>query len=364
MKRILIGVTYYHPNISGVSEYAKILAEELSKKNEVEIITAKFKKELLKNETVNRMKITRVSGWQINKGFFMWQYPRISFEAVKRNDIINCHLPSMEAFWLALWSRIFNKKLVITHHCEFSFNGTLSNKTIALLSFPSHFLTYFWAKIIVAYTKDYAKNSLFLKMFSKKVIYVLPPIKIESKDKKPETKKRGREKIVGFVGRIAWEKGLTYLIGAMKNVNAKLILAGPYKNIVGDKTYEEIKNNLGKKIELVGTIEHSKLSTFYKKIDCLVLPSINNLETFGIVQAEAMKCGTPVVASNLPGVRVPVQMTKMGEICEIKNADNLAEKINIVLKNGKEYYQKRSKNLELFDYRKSVKAYEKIFEIA
>ncbi|KKQ64360.1 MAG: Glycosyl transferase group 1, partial [Candidatus Shapirobacteria bacterium GW2011_GWF1_38_23] len=96
-------------------------------------------------------------------------------------------------------------------------------------------------------------------------------------------------------------------------------------------------NNLGKKIELVGAIEHDNLSTFYKNIDCLVLPSINNLETFGIVQAEAMKCGVPVVASNLPGVRVPVQMTGMGEICEIKNVDDLAKKINIVLKNGKTF---------------------------
>ncbi|KKQ49932.1 MAG: Glycosyl transferase group 1 [Candidatus Shapirobacteria bacterium GW2011_GWE1_38_10] len=138
-------------------------------------------------------------------------------------------------------------------------------------------------------------------------------------------------------------------------------MAGPYKNVVGDKTYEEIKNNLGKKIELVGAIEHDNLSTFYKNIDCLVLPSINNLETFGIVQAEAMKCGVPVVASNLPGVRVPVQMTGMGEICEIKNVDDLAKKINIVLKNGKKYYQKRAKNLDLFDYKKTIEEYRVLF---
>jgi glycosyltransferase involved in cell wall biosynthesis len=97
-------------------------------------------------------------------------------------------------------------------------------------------------------------------------------------------------------------------------------------------------------------------------IDCLVLPSVNNLETFGIVQAEAMKCGTPVVASNLPGVRMPVQMTGMGEICEIKNADDLAKKINSVLKNGKKYYQQKARNLELFDYKKTVEKYEKLFE--
>jgi hypothetical protein len=68
------------------------------------------------------------------------------------------------------------------------------------------------------------------------------------------------------------------------------------------------------------------------------------------------------VASDLPGVRVPVRMTGMGEICEIKNADDLAKKINLVLKNGKKYYQNRAKNLELFDYKKTVEAYEKLLE--
>lgn len=361
MKRILIGVTYYQPNISGVSEYAKILAEELGKLNSLEVISGKYKKELKKEEVINGVKILRVDGLQIGKGFLMWQYPWLSFEAVKNNDIINCHLPSLEAFWLALWAKIFHKKLIVTHHCEFAFNGTLSNKIIALLSFPSHFLTYLMADTIVAYTKDYAKHSMFLKMFSQKIKYILPPIKIEIRNKKLDFREKNNQKVVGFVGRIAWEKGLTYLIEAMKKVEAKLILAGPYKEVVGDKTYEIIKGNLGNKIELAGPIEHSKLNNFYEKIDCLVLPSTNNLETFGIVQAEAMKCGTPVVASNLPGVRVPVQMTGMGEICEIKDAVDLANKINKVLTKGKLYYQKKAKNLDLFDYRKTVQEYEKLF---
>jgi glycosyltransferase involved in cell wall biosynthesis len=214
---------------------------------------------------------------------------------------------------------------------------------------------------VVAYTKDYADNSMFLKIFKKKLVYILPPIKIETRDEKPDSRKKNSQKIVGYVGRIAWEKGLTYLIEAMKKVDAKLILAGPYNNVIGDKTYELIKKNIDKNTEFIGPIEHQNLNKFYEKIDCLVLPSINNLETFGIVQAEAMKCGTPVVASNLPGVRVPIQMTEMGEICEIKNSDDLAKKINLVLKKGKIHYQKRGKYLELFDYKKTVAEYEKIF---
>jgi glycosyltransferase involved in cell wall biosynthesis len=370
MKRILVGITYYYPNISGVSVYAKILAEELAKTNSAKIITARFQRKLLENEELNGVKIQRISGWQIGKGFLMWRYPIESFKTVKNCDIINCHLPSLESFWLALWGKILNKKIVITHHCEFGFSGTWSNKIIAVLSFPSHFFTYLWADKIVAYTEDYANNSMFLKIFKKKLIYILPPIKIKSTPT-PPLKKEGKEfilrnnnqeKIVGFVGRIGWEKGLNYLIEAMNKVNAKLILAGPYNQVIGDKTYKILENNLNDKIELIGPIEHENLNSFYTMIDCLVLPSVNNLETFGIVQAEAMKCGTPVVASNLPGVRMPVQMTGMGEICEIKNADDLAKKINSVLKNGKKYYQQKARNLELFDYKKTVEKYEKLFE--
>ena len=369
MKRILIGVTYYYPNISGVSIYAKILAEELGKKYKINVITAKFKKELLKNEEIDNVKIERISGWQIGKGFLMWRYPIESFKAVKNNEIINCHLPALESFWLALWGKILHKKIIITHHCEFGFNGTRSNKIIALLSFPSHYLTYLWADKIVAYTEDYANNSMFLKMFKKKLVYVLPPIKIQSSPnpffnktgKETILEKNKQEKIVGFVGRIGWEKGLEYLIEAMKKVEAKLILVGPYEEVIGDQTYKKLKKIINDKVIFYGPVDHDNLKSFYDICDCFVLPSTNNLETFGIVQAEAMKCGVPVVASNLPGVRVPVNMTEMGEICQIKNADDLANKINLVLKNGKKYYQERAKNLGLFDYKNTVEEYEKLF---
>jgi len=65
MKRILIGVTYYHPYISGVSVYAKILAEKLMKTNRVEIISAKYKKGLRSEELVNKVKIKQ-SFWLPN----------------------------------------------------------------------------------------------------------------------------------------------------------------------------------------------------------------------------------------------------------------------------------------------------------
>lgn len=350
--KILIALTYYLPNISGVTQYAVILADTLAKrKYEIMVLTAKFKKNL-----EDEKNIKRISGFHIGKGFIMPNYWFISKRAVKEADIINCHLPAIESFWLALWAKIYHKKLIVTHHCEFNFTGTISNKLISIVTYPFHFLVYTMADVIVSYTKDYAKTSVFLKFFKNKIKYILPPIKIEGTDLKLNF---GKNKIVGFVGRIGWEKGLEYLIEAMKSVKAKLILVGPYKDVVGDSTFEKIKNN--KNVIFYGPMDHGNLKSFYEKCDCLVLPSTNNLETFGIVQAEAMKCGTPVVASNLPGVRMPVTMTGMGEICQIKDSNDLAEKMNIVLNNGKKYYQEKAKNLELFDYQKTVDEYENLF---
>lgn len=354
--KILIGLTYYKPNISGVTEYASILAEELKKrKHQVTIVTSRFKKGL-----INELGVKRVGGWQIGKGFVMPSYFWASIKPVLDSEVVNCHLPSIESFWLALWAKIFNKKLIVTHHCEFQINGGLSNILIGLATYPIHFMVYLWADLIVAYTKDYADTSIFLRFFRNKIVYILPPIKIEKTNYKFKIQKIKNKKIVGFVGRIGWEKGLEYLIEAMKNVDAKLILVGPHEEVVGDKTYKKLIKIINNKVVFYGPIGHDDVKAFYDICDCLVLPSINNLETFGIVQAEAMVCGVPVVASNLPGVRVPIQMTKMGEICQIKNSFDLSEKIKLVLKNGKKYYQNRAINLEKFDYQKTTDFYEKL----
>jgi len=356
--KILIGLTYYLPNISGVSQYASIVAEEMVKrKYEVVVLTAKFRKELKGDEVINRLAIRRIAGVNVGKGFIMPWYWFVSMREVAKNDVINCHLPAVESFWLAIWAKIWGKKLVVTHHCEFNFSGIWSNKVIALITYPIHFWVYLLADKIISYTQDYAKASIFLRFFKKKICFILPPVKI-NQPLHPSLNRAGGKKNVGFAGRIGWEKGIDVLIKAMKTIDAQLWLAGPYKDVVGDKTYEELKPIISKKVKFLGPIKHEQMGDFYRSIDCLVLPSTNNLETFGIVQAEAMVCGTPVVASNLPGVRVPVKLTGMGDIARVGNADDMAKKIKMVLE--KKYDKKMiEKAKNIFDLNKFFERYEK-----
>ena len=377
--KILITTTYYLPNVSGITIYIKILAEEMVKLgHEVTILTSWHDPKTKKEEVINGVKIKRLKIWfKIGKGPI---YPGLigsSIKEIRRCQAVNCHLPQPESVWLGLVAKIFGKKLILSHHTDLSFWKGIKNKIIDGGVFVCQVGSGLLADKIISYTNDYARNSYYLKLFLRKVKQIYPPIKLENKINLTLTKKinkaiYGKKYVIGFCGRIAKQKGIELLIQSTKLLDKNLgknnyviLMAGPIK-VIGENYYEYLQNKyrkiLKEKFVFLGNIERSELSNFYKKIDLLVLPSDDILESFGWVQIEAMKCGTSGVATDLPGMRIPIKITKMGELFENKNVTDLADKIELVLKNGKKFYQKRAgNNLNKFDYQKSIREYEKIF---
>ena len=346
--------------------------------HEVTILTSWHDPKTKKEEVINGVKIKRLKIWfKIGKGPI---YPGLigsSIKEIRRCQAVNCHLPQPESVWLGLVAKIFGKKLILSHHTDLSFWKGIKNKIIDGGVFVCQVGSGLLADKIISYTNDYARNSYYLKLFLRKVKQIYPPIKLENKINLTLTKKinkaiYGKKYVIGFCGRIAKQKGIELLIQSTKLLDKNLgknnyviLMAGPIK-VIGENYYEYLQNKyrkiLKEKFVFLGNIERSELSNFYKKIDLLVLPSDDILESFGWVQIEAMKCGTPGVATDLPGMRIPIKITKMGELFENKNVTDLADKIELVLKNGKKFYQKRAgNNLNKFDYQKSIREYEKIF---
>jgi rhamnosyl/mannosyltransferase len=128
--------------------------------------------------------------------------------------------------------------------------------------------------------------------------------------------KLDRKKVVLFVGRIVPYKGLEYLIKALKYMqdvdpDFHLIVVGQPegKGISGKSDYyrkvcDEVKNlGLMHKVHFLGKVSTEELMSYYTLADVLVLPSVMRGEAFGTVLLEALACGTPVVASRIPGVK-------------------------------------------------------------
>ncbi|EKE14083.1 MAG: group 1 glycosyl transferase, partial [uncultured bacterium] len=215
-------------------------------------------------------------------------------------------------------------------------------------------------------------NSLpYFEQLKNKTLEVLPPIEKPKKNKKFLKKLLSQKKKnvwIGYTGRISSEKGLEYLVETIKQLNNKtiaLIFAGPYgKDVTGENKYYEKIIIMLKEFRInylfLGNLTSEQLGSFYKSIDLLVLPSVNQTEAFGMVQAEAMIAGTPLIASNLPGVRIPIRLTKMGIIVEPKNGNQLSLAIKDILKNKNKFTNDQLiKNAEIiFDIKKVYKFYE------
>jgi len=80
------------------------------------------------------------------------------------------------------------------------------------------------------------------------------------------------------------------------------------------------------------------------------------------VQVESMLCGTPVVASDLPGVRYPTQATGMGLTVPPADAEELAEGVLTVLSEPARFSRPREDIRAHFGTEAVADRYEKLFE--
>ncbi len=104
-----------------------------------------------------------------------------------------------------------------------------------------------------------------------------------------------------FVGRLVPYKGVAVLLRALSMESDPLPVV-----IVGTGPDEaELKAlavRLGVEATFLGRVPDDKLPTLYRGARLTVLPSVALQESFGITLLESMACGTPVVASDLPGM--------------------------------------------------------------
>ena len=120
------------------------------------------------------------------------------------------------------------------------------------------------------------------------------------------------------------------------------------------------------KVIFVGNISNDQLIKFYNLTDIFVLSSISRSEAFGLVLLEAMACGKPIIVSNLPGPRTLVKEGENGFKVKPGDADDLAKKIGLILKD-RQLIKKMGENAlklvrEKYNWKEIVQKLEKIYD--
>ncbi len=389
--KILFILTYYRPHVSGLTIYVERLAKALAGRgHRVTVLTSHYSPALPREEMLDGVRVVRVPVlFRFNKGVVMPSFAPIALRELRAHDVASIHLPQVEAALATALARLAGRAPIITYHCDLQMPPLWYGRIIDKLAFWDNVIAGKLADTIVAYTEDFARHSPFLSRFlgaasrgqgsrfAGKVRVILPPVVIPDPTPEGVAALRGRaglngnERVIGFAARFAYEKGAGYLIDAIPHIlkefpKVRVLFAGPFgHDVIGETIWDDLQpliKQYAPYLTFLGTLNPAQMANFFTLCDLVTVASINNTESFGLVQVEAFMCGTPVVATDLPGVRVPVTMTGMGEIVPIADAAGLAQGIVKVLRNREQYLRPRSEILELFELGRTVGAYEKLFE--
>jgi glycosyltransferase involved in cell wall biosynthesis len=331
--KLLIVVNYFYPYISGVSEYARWNGAAISDEFEITVLTGRHLPALPIEETIDGMHVIRADPLlHLHKGYISVDFIRRFMRLAAAADVINLHLPMLEAALLANAGSRYCP-ILLTYHCDVTATGGMVDWLAVQSVLGSAKIAARRADAIGVLTKDYAVGSPIVSGMADKLVEMPPIIKMERFPRTPGSR-HGSFRL-GFVGRFVKEKGIEVILASIAPIikhlpDAKFVFVGETQKVAGGSIYETVADQLARHanhIEVLGQVSDEGLWRIYNQMDVLLLPSVNSYEGFGIVQIEAMLAGALVVASDLRGVRIPITRTGNGVLAQPGNVGSLVEAI-------------------------------------
>lgn len=375
--KILISLLYYVPHYTGYTIHVQDVAEALAARgHEVTVLCARHNLDLPRDETIRGVRIVRL--WapiKLSRAMIMPTYPLALMAFMREYDVIFANTPMFETWMVALASALTGKSVVSTHHGDLVLPQGLSNRVIQFVTFQLFKLMAGRAHRLMAYSRDYADNSYYLRPYLDKVTPNYPPVRIPHPDPARVAELRAQwahngGPLIGYSGRFVQEKRPDVLIRSLEVINktypnARVVFAGQYK-IPYEDTWErhaDLVNQYRDQLNFLGLItSREALANFYAAMDVLVLPS--DTECFALAQVEAMLCGTPVVMSDTPGGRVPVTVSGMGKIAPRGDWRAFGQAVVDVLQAPEKYRRTRAEIESIFNFEHTIDTYEQVFQSA
>lgn len=372
--KILIALLYYVPHRTGLTLHVQRIAEELVRRgHEVTVLSARYSNDLPRDKWVNGVRQVRL--WapiRMSRGMVMPAYPWAAYLLIKQHDVVWINVPMLETALLAFLASLLGKRIVATHHGDLILPEGFFNAIITRIMFEMYRFMAKRAGRLIAYSHDYADQSYYLLPFRDKVSVIYPPVTIPMPEPAKAEELRAQWSnnggpLIGYAGRFVEEKRPDLLIRSLGVINARypgarVVFAGEY-NIKYESFWERNQDLVAQyrnQLIFLGLLtDMQDMANFYAACDVLVLPS--GTECFGLVQVEAMLCGTPVVMTDIPGARVAVRETGMGKIVPSGDAEAIGRAVIEILDNPQAFRRPREVIERTFSFKETVDRYERHF---
>lgn len=330
--RVLQVNKFYAPIMGGIEHITQEIAEGLNNKTfmDVDVLVCQ-KKGHVADENINGVKVHKSASFGV-----AFSCPvSISFfcdfkKMIGNKDIVHIHMPFPLAD-IALLLSNYKGKVIVWWHCDI-----IRQTKLLMLYRPFMRWLFKRADRIVVTSDGLKNNSSFLKSFLDKCVVI--PYGVDTFHQKQsenylnQKNKSSKKCGILFTGRLVYYKGCDILLKAFAQTKgATLTIAG------GGPLLDELKGlavqlGIDNKVEFLGEIDLEQLSDEYQKCDFFVLPSISRAEAFGLVQAEAMFYGKPIVNTELPtGVPEVSPAGETGLTVPVGNVSALAKAMQILI---------------------------------
>lgn len=373
--KILSILTFYYPHWTGLTTYAWRIAEGLAARgHEVTVLTTRHSPELARDELLNGVRVVRLRPVaRFSRGMLAPAFPYAAARLIAHHDVVQIHTPLPEALLVATLCRALDRPLVMTHHGDVVMPAGWFNQAVQRAAFAILWAAGHLADVVTSYSQDYAEHSPLLRSLREKVACIYPPVEIPEPDPAAAAAWKvalGLQDrlLVGFAGRWVEEKGFDYLLQALPLIRqvypeVHLVYAGE-RQVVYENFYARCLPLIEKEREhltFLGLLrDPQQMANFYAMCDLFALPSRSDM--MALVQVEAMLCGTPVVATDIPGARVVVRETGFGRLARPHDPQSLAEAIIETLRHRERYRPTRQAVRRTFCTEKTLDAYEGLLE--
>jgi glycosyltransferase involved in cell wall biosynthesis len=336
--RIVQVTPFFHPHAGGVESHVRGLAREFAREgHDVTVVTSRYRRQLPVSEVFEGYRVLRSR--TLGVAFGTPLDPGVG--RVLRSldaDVVHLHYPPPFTSYFA--TRALRRRAVpvcMTYHCDLFLPG-LGGRWLTQV-YQNVFLPSTLRRVdrIVVHTRSYGFTSAVLQGRDLTIIPSVVDLDrfrpgLDASDLRGDLRLEGK-RVITFTGRLVPHKGVDVILQALpllpKDVVLLVIGAGPrLPSLIGHAR----RLKLADRVRFCPSVSDDELPRYLSLADVFVFPSQNRLEGFGLVVAEAMAAGLPVVIADMPGVREVIEPGKEGLLVEPLLATDLASKVDTLLR--------------------------------